>query len=382
MSPVLRCSRCTLALAVVVAALSGTALAQGAPPAPPVTVASPLAKRITTWDEYSGRFKSIEMVDVRPRVSGFIESIHFKDGAIVKAGDQLFTLDKSSFQLAVESAKADVARYEAQVQVTQTDVDRAEPLAKTRVLTEKEFEQRKANLAVAQAQLLAALTNVKVAELNLEWTEVRAPIAGRISDRKVDAGNTVVASQTPLTTIISLDPIYFEFEVSEIDYLRYRRSSMSGARPSSRDVANPVRVRLADEQAWTHDGKMDFVDNAMSQGSGTMRGRAVLENKDQLFSPGLFGRIQLFGGDIDALLLPDSAIVSDQARKIVFTVNADNTIVPATVELGATNDGLRIIKSGLAKDARVVIDGIANPMVRPGAKVAPQDGEIKTTASN
>lgn len=355
----------------------------GAPP-PPVTVSEPIAKRITQWDEYWGRFQAVERVEVRPRVSGFIESYNFKDGTVVEAGDLLFKIDRRPFQNAVDVAKAEVARTKAQVEVARTDVERAEPLAKTRVLSDRELDQRKANLGVAQAQQQSAEASLKTAELNLEWTDVRAPISGRISDRKVDAGNLVSGGQdgaTLLATIVKLQPIHFLFEVSEADYLRYARLFLSGQRPSSRDAANPVRIKLADEAEFVHKGTMDFVDNALNERSATMRGRALLDNANQLLAPGMFGRLQLFGGDIDALLIPDASVVSDQARKIVFTVDEKNTIVAKPVTLGPLADGLRVVKDGLKATDKVVIEGIANPAVRPGAPVTPSPGKITAVAT-
>lgn len=374
-----------LAMLAAVIATAGQAQAQqgGPPQAIPVTVSAPLAKRITQWDEYSGRFAAVERVDVRPRVSGFIDEVHFRDGSNVKAGDLLFTIDKRPFAIAVESAKAEIARQDAQVEFASADVARAAPLAASKVLSEQVFEQRKATLSQAQASLLAAQAALKSAELNLEWAEVRAPVAGRISDKKVDPGNLVAGGQegaSLLATIVSLDPIHFEFEASEADYLRYARQQLSGERESSRTSANPVRVKLADEDTFAHEGKMDFVDNALNERSGTIRGRAIFDNKNGLLAPGVFARLQLFGGEIDALLVPDAAIVSDQARKIVFTVNAENVVAPAPVTLGPIHEGLRVVRSGLKPDDKVVIEGLANPAVRPGAKVAPTPGEIKTAA--
>ena len=368
-----------VAITLMVLLQAAPVSAQGAPPPLPVTVASPLSKRILTWDEFSGRFQAVERVEVRPRVAGFVEQVHFKDGSLIKAGDLLFTLDKRPFEIAVESAKADVARQEAQVLLTQADVERAEPLAKSKVMSEQVFDQRKASLAGAQGQLLSAKAALKAAELNLEWAEVRAPISGRISDKKVDAGNLVAggeASATLMATIVSLDPIHFVFDVAEADYLRYARLNIAGERPSSRETANPVKVKLADEKDFIHEGRMDFVDNALNERSGTLRGRAVFTNKDGLLTPGVFARLALFGGEVDAFLVPDSAIVSDQAKKIVFTVNADNVVTAAPVTLGPISEGLRVIKSGLKAEDRVVIEGIANPMVRPGAKVTPTPGTI------
>lgn len=367
------------AFAVALVAFAAPSAAQSPPPPLPVTVSTPLAKRITLWDEYSGRFEAVERVEVRPRVSGFVEQVHFKDGSLVKAGDLLFTLDKRLFAIAVESAKADIARNEAQVLLTGADVDRAEPLAKSKVMSEQVYEQRKASLSVAQAQLLSAKAVLKSAELNLEWAEVRAPISGRISDKKVDPGNLVAGGQvqaTLMATIVSLDPIHFVFDVSEADYLRYSRLRLSGARPSSRETENPVRVKLADEDTWTREGHMDFVDNALNDRSGTLRGRAIFANTDGLLTPGVFARLALFGGDSDSFLIPDSSIVSDQARKIVFTVNAENIITATPVTLGPVIDGLRVVKSGLKADDRIVIEGLANPAVRPGAKVTPTAGTI------
>ncbi len=357
--------------------------APAGPPPPPVTVAKPLAKRVTNWDEYSGRFQAVQMVEVRPRVSGFIDKIHFRDGENVKAGALLFTIDPRPFELALESAKAEVARANAQVELAATEVERARPLVRSGAVTERDFDQRAANLSVARAALQAAQAATKNAELNLEWTKVTAPIDGRISDRKVDAGNLVnggSGSTTLLATIVTIDPIHFLFEVSEADYLRYTRLAETGQRASSRDTGNPVRIRLSDETSFTHMGNMDFVDNALNARSGTMRGRAVVENKNGLMQPGLFARMQLFGGDVDALLVPDAAVVSDQARKIVFTVGEDGVVKPKPVTLGAIEGGLRMILSGLTAEDRVVIDGIANPMVRPGAKVTPQDGKIEMVA--
>lgn len=371
-------------LAVVV--VSATALRPAhaqQPSAMPVTVAPPLAKKITQWDEYSGRFEAVETVEVRPRVSGFIEKIHFKDGQIVKAGDLLFTLEQRSFAIAVDSAKAEVIRAQAQVALQENEVDRATPLVKSGVVSERDLDTRRTNLAVARANQLSAEAVLKTAELNLEWTEVKAPIGGRISDRKVDVGNLVnggAGATTILTTIVSLDPIHFIFDVSEQDFLRYSRLFLSGERASSRDTPNPVRIKLSDEPDWPHSGTMDFVDNQLNPRSGTLRGRAVVGNKNQLLQPGLFGRLQLWGGDVEALLIPDSAVISDQARKIVFVVGTDDVVQARPVELGGMSEGLRVVRSGLKPEDRVVIDGLANPMVRPGSKIVPQAGQV-TAAS-
>ncbi|MET0409395.1 MAG: efflux RND transporter periplasmic adaptor subunit [Hyphomicrobium sp.] len=378
--------------AVITVALLGCGIgganAQGAPPPFPVTVAPPLSKHIRTWDEFPGRFEAVARVELRPRVSGYVDQVNFKEGSTVKQGDLLFTLDKRPFDIAVESAKAEVARTQAQVEFAKADLDRAAPLVETKALSEQVFEQRKSSLGVAEAQLMSAHAQLRSAELNLEWAEVRAPIAGRISDKKIDVGNLVLGGQvssTLMATIVTTDPIHFVFDASEADYMRYARLSQSGARPSSRTTANPVRIKLADEKDWVHEGVMDFVDNSFNQRSGTIRGRALLSNKDDLLTPGIFARIAVYGGDVDALLIPDAAIISDQANKIVYTVTADNVIAATPVTLGAMYEGLRVIKSGLKTTDRIVIEGVANPAIRPGTKVAPTEGTIKApekTAQN
>lgn len=375
--PKMLLSLCAMVLSI---GMIGAAIAQQ-PPAPTVTVSPPLQKHIVQWDEFSGRFEAVESVEVRPRVSGFIEKIHFDDGQMVEAGTLLFTIDKRPFEIEVESAKATIDQRKAEVALQVSEVERARPLIRSGTVTERDFQTRQANLAVAKAQLASAEAALRAAELNLAWAEVKAPISGRLSDRRVDVGTLIAGggagNATVLTTIVSLDPIYFVFDGSEADYLRYVRLDKSGSRTSSRDKANPVRIKLADEAGWPHTGKMNFVDNRLNSRSGTIRGRAIVDNPDQLLAPGLFGRLQLFGGEMDALLVPDKAIVADQTRKIVFVLGKDNIVQANPVDLGPLQPGgLRVITSGLSKDDRVVINGIANPAVRPGAKVTPEEGSI------
>ena len=357
--------------------------AQGGPPVPSVTVAAPLAKKVTSWDEYTGRFEAIESVEIRPRVSGYIDSVSFTDGQMVKKGDLLFTIDPRPYQIAVDSARADVTKSRAQVVFTTADYERGLQLVDSRTVPVKDLEQRRANLDTARAQAISANAALRNAELNLEWTQVRAPIGGRISDHRVSVGNLVSGGQTGttlLTTIVSTDPIHFVFDASEADYIRYARLAAAGQRPSSRDVGNTVQVRLADEQGWPHEGRMNFVDNQLNARSGTIRGRAVLDNKDLFLTPGTFGRLRLSGGTFDGLLIPDAAIVSDQAHKIVMTVGEGNKVVPKPVTLGPMYEGLRVVQSGLTVADKVIIAGLANPFVRPGSVVAPQPGEIKPVA--
>ena len=353
----------------------------GAPPPPPVTVSKPLQKSITEWDEYTGRFVPVATVEVRARVSGFIDSIHFKDGQIVKKDDLLFVIDQRPYRIAVEQAKADLERARAKYDIATSDVDRATPLLRNQSLTEREFDTRKSAQRDAAGQVGSAVAALKQAELNLEWSEVRAPIAGRISDRRVDAGNLITGGQTGatlLTSIVTLDPIHFAFDGSEADFIRYLRLAAAGTRPSSRDAQNPVAVRLADETDFKHQGRMDFVDNVVNAKTGTIRGRAIFDNKDGFLTPGFFGRLRLYGGQRDAFLIPDNVISSDQASKIVFTVADDGTVGAKKVELGPIVDGLRVVRSGLAPTDRIVIDGIQR--ARPGQKVTAQDGKIEAAA--
>ncbi len=369
------------AIAAILLAGCDNKPAGGAPPPPAVTVSQPLKKTITEWDEYTGRFAALATVEVRARVSGFIDSIHFKDGQVVKQGDLLFVIDPRPYKLAVDQAKADVERARAKLEIATSDVERATPLVRNQTLTEREYDTRKSTQRDAAGGLGSAEAALKQAELNLEWTEVRAPIAGRISDKRVDAGNLITGGTTGatlLTEIVSLDQIHFLFDGSEADFLRYLRLAAAGDRPSSRDVQNPVAVRLADETEFKHKGRMDFVDNVVSPKSGTIRGRAIFDNKDGLLTPGFFGRLRLYGGTHESLLIPDSAIASDQSRKIVFAVAEDGTVGAKRVELGPIVDGLRVVRSGLAATDRIVIEGLQR--ARPGQKVTATNGKIEAAA--
>jgi len=356
----------------------GKPAASSVPPPPSVAVARPLQKVINEWDEFTGRFTAVETVEVRARVSGFIDSIHFKEGQIVKQGDLLFVIDSRPYRIAVEQAKADVDRAKAKLDIARLDVQRAAPLVRSQAVTEREFDTRRSTERDAAAQVASFEAALKQSELNLEWTEVRAPISGRISDKRVDAGN-LISGATLLTVVVSIDPIHFVFDGSEADFLHYLRLAAAGTRPSSRDVQNPVSVRLADETEYRHQGRMNFVDNTVNPKTGTIRGRAVFDNKDGLLTPGFFGRLRLFGGEHEALLVPDNAVVSDQSRKIIFTVAEDGTVGTKLVELGPMVDGLRVIRSGLAPTDRIVIDGVQR--ARPGQKVTAEDGKIEAAAA-
>lgn len=357
--------------------LSATAAFAQQPP-PPVTVAKPLVKQVTEWDEFTGRFESIERVEVRARVSGVISDVHFRDGQAVRAGDLLFTIDRRPFQIAVDQALAARSEARATLKLTENDVERARPLVEKGNLAKSEFDARLARQLEAQARLQQAEARLEEAQLNLEWSEVRAPISGQLSDARIDVGNLISggeASATLLTTIVSLDPIHFVFVGSEADYIKYLRLASEGKRPSSRHARNPVTVKLSDEDDFVHEGEMDFLDNVVDPNSGTIRGRAIFGNRSQFLTPGMFGRLRLFGGTFDALLIPDESIVSDQARKTVLTVSEDGTVSSKVVTLGPISEGLRIVRSGLAPEDKIIIAGIQR--ARTGQKVTAEEGAIK-----
>jgi RND family efflux transporter MFP subunit len=375
------------ATALLLVAASATAFAADAPQAPPppeVTVAHPVFKRITEWDEYTGRFVAKQRVDVRARVSGYLESVHFEEGQMVQEGQLLFIIDQRPFQAEVARAKAEVDRVTTRLKVAVLEFDRGQRLQSSRAMSKETMEERRATRDAAQAEVDAARAALRKAELALGVTEVRAPMSGRASDLRVDVGNLISggsADSTVLTTIVMLDPIELEIEASEAEFLRYTRLDESGQRRSSRDVPNPVEARLLDETDWVHKGHMTFVDNELDPDTGTMRGRATFPNPDFVLLPGMFARARLLGaGEHDAVLIPDSATVADQARKLVMVVGADNVIEARPVTLGALVGGLRVVTSGLDRNDRIVINGVIR--AHPGKPVSPIDAEIPDTAAH
>jgi RND family efflux transporter MFP subunit len=366
---------------LVCTVLPGCRAPQAAPaPAPPaVSVASPYAMRLTEWDEYTGRFEETDRVDVRARVNGYIDSIHFRDGALVRPGDLLFVIDPRPYEAVLDGARADVVRAETRVELATTDFTRGESLFAIRGISQEEFDRRVQARKEAEAALIVARAAERVAALNVEFTRVRAPIGGRISQNFVSVGNVISGGQagsTLLTTIVAVDPIQFVFDASEADYLKYNRMNASGERRTSRDAPNPVRIRLLDEPSFTHAGTMDFVDNRLDTATGTIRGRALVPNPGGFLTPGQFGRLQLIGsGEFEALLVPDSAILSDQSRRFVWAVGADDIPEQRVVEPGNLERGLRIVRTGLRRDDRIVINGMQR--VRPGSRVAPTSARIE-----
>lgn len=345
---------------------------------PPVTIAQPLTQKVTDWDEYTGRFVAMQSVELRARVSGYLDEIKFKDGQLVEKGQLLFVIDPRPFRAALDKAQADLKQQESRQVLAASELQRATKLLEARAISQEEFDTRADSARQSESSVASARAAARSAELDLEFTQIRSPIAGRIGDRKIDIGNLVSggsSTATLLATIVSQDPIYFEFDGSEADYLRYVRLSQSGTRPSSRDAANKVMVRLMDEAGWTHEGEMNFVDNQLDPNSGTVRGRAILSNVNQTFLPGMFGRLRLIGsGPYEALLIPDEAILSDQSTKLVLAVDKEGLVTPHPVQLGPKIDGLRVVRSGIAATDAIIISGLSR--ARPGSKVSPQMGKI------
>jgi RND family efflux transporter MFP subunit len=350
---------------------------KGGPTPPGVAVSQPVQREIVEWDEYTGRFDAVETVEVRARVSGYLEKVHFRDGQMIKEGDPLFTIDKRPFQNAVDQARANLAQARANLAFAEADLNRGSQLVRDRTITEQTFDQRTQAQRSATASVAANEAQVRQAELELQFTELRAPVSGRIGDRRVSPGNLVTGGAlatgtTLLATIVSLDPIRFEFTFDEASYLRYER--ISGAKEmTDRAGGLSVELKLIDEKDFTHRGTMDFVDNVIDRSTGTIRGRAVFPNPSVVLTPGMFGRIRVPGSPpYQALLVPDAAIGTEQIRKFVMVVGPDDVAAAKYVTLGAlVEDNLRVIKDGLKPDDRVIVNGLMR--ARPGQKVTPQE---------
>ena len=348
---------------------------EAAPPPPAVvTVATPLSRTVTDWDDYVGRFEASQAVEVRPRVSGQLVGIHFKDGDVVQKGQLLFTIDARPFAATLAEARAQAAAASTALTLARADLARASRLIPDQAVSAEEIDTLRARVQSAQAQVAAAQAQIRSRALNVEFTQIGAPVTGRVSDRRVDVGNLVAgdsaASATVLTTINALDPIYFSFDGSEALLLKQRRAAQQ-----SGQLAQDVEIKLQDESVYAHKGRVDFTDNAIENGSGTIRGRAVIANPDYFLVPGMFGNMRMNGGaPHPALLVPDGAVTTDQARKVVYVVGKDGTVAVRPVQVGALTQGLRVIRSGLQPGDRVVIQGIQ--FAQPGSKVKPMAGQI------
>jgi RND family efflux transporter MFP subunit len=364
-----------IALAALLAGC-GQSQQAAAPQDPVVTVAHPVSRTVVEQDEYVGRFVAVDSVEVRARVSGYLDQVHFTDGQMVKQGDLLFTIDKRPFQTSLDQASANLAQAHANLAFAEADLARGAQLVRDKTITEQTFDQRTQAKRVAEAAVAAQEAAVRQARLDLSFTELRAPVDGRIGDRRVSPGNLVTGgtggNTTMLASIVSLDPIRFEFTFDEASYIRYERLSHDSKDMAGRSGSAQVSLRLIDEPDYAHEGHMDFVDNVIDRTSGTIRGRAVFANPNGVFTPGMFGRVRVPGSPpYTALLVPDAAIATEQARKYVLAVDGDNVVRQKYVTPGQLSGDLRVIKDGLTAEDRVVVNGLMR--ARPGIKVKPQE---------
>jgi RND family efflux transporter MFP subunit len=370
-----------LALATLVASCGEQKQQAGGQPPPAVTVAKPQKRTVVDYDEYVGRFAAINSVEIRARVSGYLDKLHFKDGQVVKQGDLLFTIDKRPFQNTLDQARANLLQAQSNLAFTESDYTRGQQLVRDKTITDQTFEQRAQAFRNAKAGVSANEAAVRQAELDMEFTELRAPMNGRIGDRRVSPGNLVTGgtggNTTLLATIVSIDPIYFEFTFDEASYLRYERLANAGQDVASRNTGVQIALKLIDESDFDHEGRMDFVDNVIDRSTGTIRGRAVVANPKEIFTPGMFARVRIPGTPpYEALLVPDVAIGTEQARRFVVVIDDQDTARLKYVTLGqVTKDGLRAIKDGIGPDDRVVVSGLMQ--ARPGTKVKPEEQGAK-----
>jgi multidrug efflux system membrane fusion protein len=341
----------------------------GMPPPPEVSVANVLSKNVHQWDEFTGRVAAVETVELRPRVSGYVQRVAYAEGQEVHKGDLLFVIDQRPYRAALDRAQADLERARAESRLAQAQDARAQTLIEAKAISREEFEQRKANTSGTNAAVRAAEAAVTAAQLDLQFTQVRSPIEGRAGRALVTEGNLAQADTTLLTTVVSQDPVFVYFESDEQSFLRYAELARKGERS---DTRNPVRVGLASETGYPHEGTVDFVDNQVDPRTGTIRARAVLKNPDRLFTPGLFARVQLQGtGEFKALLIDDKAVLTDQDRKYVYVLGPKNAAMRKDVVLGRSIDGLRVVESGLTPADKVIVHGVQKVFF-PGMPVSPK----------
>ncbi len=343
---------------------------QGPPPAS-VSVAPVISRIVTDWDQFNGRIEAVHHVEIRPRVAGYLEQVHFREGAVVNKGDRLFTIDEREYQAAVNRTKANLSGAKTRLKLAGQEQERSRNLVDVQAISAEEFEQRQSEVLQIGSEIASFEADLAQAKLNLEFASIRAPITGRIGEALVKPGNLVAPGDTLLTTLVSIDPVYVVFEGDENIYLKYQQQALSGDRPSSREFRNPVRVGLANESGYPHHGEMDFVDNALDPTTGTIRGRAVLPNPDGIFTPGLFARVRLLSSnEYEALLITDMAVLTDQDRKYVYVVGDNNSAERRDVILGREIEGLRVILSGLKEGDQVVVNGVRK-IFFPGAPLDP-----------
>jgi RND family efflux transporter MFP subunit len=355
-------------------AAASLASAQGGPaqpPPPPVTVAKPVVKDIVERTDFIGRFEAIDQVDIRARVSGYLDKVHFQDGTFVKAGDLLFTIDPRPYRNALEQSQSAVTSSQVRLEFAQSDLERAEQLRRTGNIPDQLFDQRRQAFLTAKAELDRAQAALRQAQLDVEFTQIKSPLSGRISRKLVSEGNLVNANETILTNVLSLDPIQFYFDVDERSFLAFSRQTHGGTNTSANGETNEVVLTLTDERLGQRKGQLDFVDNRLDAASGTIRVRAVFENKDRFLTPGLFGRVTVGASDpYRGILLPDEAIGSDQDRRVVYVLGENNVVNLKPIRIGPRIDGYRVIRDGLTGNETVVVNGLVR--VRPGAPITPQ----------
>lgn len=350
------------------------------PPAPAVTVVTADAGDITDFDDFTGRFEAVDKVELRPRVSGYIDEVRFVEGKEVKKGEVLFVIDQRPYKIELQRAQSELARVKSQAALALSESERAEKLLASRAISQEERDQRVSQNSQALSDISSAQAAVDAAKLNLEFTQVTSPIAGRVSRAVVTAGNYVTAGSNVLTSVVSLDPIYVSFDGDEQSFLKYQnRVAGFGGGSASGSMAGPVFVGLANEDGFPHQGKLNFLDNALDPQTGTIHVRALMDNKDRRFTPGLFARVRLPGSEhYQATLVPDAAVATDQDRRYVLVVGKDDTVEYRAVELGATQGDQRVVRAGLQPGERVVVSGLQR--ARPGSKVAPQQAPEPATA--
>ncbi len=375
--PVRRWRKAALIAAPAALLIAGIVVANGeepAPPAPPVptvTVATPLVRQVTEWDDYVGRFEASQTVEVRPRVAGQIVGVHFSDGQVVRKGQLLFTIDSRPFAAMLAEARAGLASAQSDLSLARADLSRAESLIADQAVSKSEVDRLRARVQAASASVAAAQARVRSRALDLDFTRIRAPIGGRVSDRRVDAGNLVAAGEgaagSLLTTINALDPIHFSFDASEALFLKTKRDQGRGG---------VAEIRLQDEPDYRWKGRLDFTDNGIDPRSGSIRGRAVLANPNLFLTPGMFGNMRLgSGGTVSALLVPDAAVRTDQARKVVMVVSPDGSVAAKPVTAGPLVEGLRVVRGGIGPKDRVIIAG--TQLAQPGGKVQVRVGRVQ-----
>ncbi|WP_159514043.1 MULTISPECIES: efflux RND transporter periplasmic adaptor subunit [Enterobacter] len=358
-------------LSVLLVGCDNSVAQNAAPPAPAVSAADVVVKSISQWDSFNGRIEAVESVQLRPRVSGYIDKVNYTDGQEVKKGEVLFTIDDRTYRAALEQAQANLARAKTQASLAQSEANRTDKLVNTNVVSREEWEQRRSAATQAQADIRAAQAAVDAAQLNLDFTKVTAPIDGRASRALITSGNLVTAGDTAsvLTTLVSQKTVYVYFDVDESTYLHYQNLARSGQGASSNHTALPVEIGLTGEEGYPHQGKVDFLDNQLTPSTGTIRMRALLDNAQRQFTPGLFARVRLPGSaEFKATLIDDKAVLTDQDRKYVYIVDKEGKAQRRDITPGRLADGLRIVRQGLNPGDKVIVEGLQKVFM-PGMPV-------------